>query len=227
MRTSLKLMLAQLGLTLLTYALPVFLASGLRLWPSAWIFLASWFGFWLSILVWLYRQNPALFQERMQLRSSGQKGVDKLLGPLVNVSLFCWLLFTSFDAGRFHWSPVTVWLQVLGLFVLLGAFFLYFLTFRDNAFLSPLVRVQEERGQRVISSGPYRFVRNPMYAATLAVIPGASLLLGAWYGILAGLLVAFVLACRAVLEERALQKELPGYADYRRQVKYRLIPYVW
>jgi len=79
----------------------------------------------------------------------------------------------------------------------------------------------------VISTGPYHYVRHPMYAATLVFVIGTPLLLGAWYGILVGPIVALVLAWRAVLEERTLQKELPGYLEYMAQVKYRLIPFVW
>ena len=227
MKVNIKLVVAQGAITLLIYALPLFLPAGIRAWPAAWIFLMLWFGFWFFVLVWLFKQNPGLFWERMRLQASDQKGWDKIVGPLIYVSLFLWLLFTAYDAARFHWSPVPVWLQGLGGIILICSFFLFFLTFRENAYLSPLVRVQQDRGQTVISTGPYPSVRHPMYAATLIFVIGTPLLLGAWYGILVGPIVALVLAWRAVLEERTLQKELPGYLEYTAQVKYRLIPFVW
>jgi protein-S-isoprenylcysteine O-methyltransferase Ste14 len=224
---NIKLVLAQVASMLIIYALPIFLPVGIHAWTAAWVFLGLWFGFWVLILVWLFRQNPELFQERMRLGTSDQAGWDRIIGPLVDVSLVIWLLITSYDAGRFHWSSVPVWLQVLGAMILIGAFYLYFLTFRENSYLSPLVRVQGDRGQKVISTGPYHLVRHPMYASTLVVIVGASLLLGSWYGILGGLVVAFALGWRIIIEENTLKKELSGYREYMLQVKYRLIPYIW
>ncbi len=226
-RFDIKLLFAQVVLTLLIYALPVLLPAWPRVWPAAWIFLGLWFAFWLFILVWLLGHNPDLFRERMQLRAPNQKGWDRFVGPLLYLSLFLWLLFSSYDAGHFHWSHVALWVQAVGAMILIASFYLFFLTFRENSYLSPLVRIQDERGQTVISTGPYSVVRHPMYAATLAAVAGSSLLLGSWYGLCGGSIVALVLAWRVLLEERALQKELLGYADYMARVRHRLVPYVW
>jgi protein-S-isoprenylcysteine O-methyltransferase Ste14 len=133
----------------------------------------------------------------------------------------------SLDVVRFHWSPLPIWLEVVGAAILLGSFYLLFLTFRENAYLSTVVRIQQERGHAVISTGPYHYVRHPMYAAMLAFMVGTSLLLGSGYGLLLGTLFIAILAWRAVLEERALREQLQGYATYMAQVKYRLIPYIW
>ncbi len=111
--------------------------------------------------------------------------------------------------------------------VLLFSFYIFFLTFRENSYLSPVVRLQEERGQTVISTGPYHYVRHPMYAGIVAFAVGTPLLLGSWYGILFGLILVVLIARRAVLEERTLREELPGYAAYMARVRYRLIPHVW
>ncbi len=146
---------------------------------------------------------------------------------MIYVALFAWLLFVSFDAVRFRWSPVPGWLQVVGAVILLCSFYILFLTFRENSYLSPVVRVQEEREQTVISTGPYHYVRHPMYAAMVVFVVGTPLLLGSWYGILFGLIFVLVLARRAVLEEHTLRQELAGYEVYMTQVKYRLIPYLW
>jgi protein-S-isoprenylcysteine O-methyltransferase Ste14 len=226
-KSRISLVLAQVIVTLLIYALPVLIPSGFRAWASAWVFLGLWFGFWSLILLWLYLRNPDLFWERMLASTSGRKRWDKIVGPLLYVAVFAWLLFTAFDAGRFHWSPVASWVEVLGALILAASFVLFFLTFRENAYLSPVVRVQEDRGQVVVTSGPYRCLRHPMYAATLVFVLGTPLLLGAWYGILAGPIVALVLAWRAILEERTLKKELPGYEEYMARTRYRLIPLVW
>ena len=94
--------------------------------------------------------------------------------------------------------------------------------------VSPTVRIQSDRGQTVVSTGPYRYVRHPMYSAAILWTVGTALLLGSWYGLLFGLvLLDGLMIVRAVLEERTLRAELPGYDAYMARVKYRLIPRVW
>jgi protein-S-isoprenylcysteine O-methyltransferase Ste14 len=209
------------------FGLALFLPAGTMAWLAGWIFLLLFFGFLLAINLWLFKHNPGLLQERMRLGTSDQQGWDKLLFPLLILLFFGWLIFISLDAVRFHWSPVPVWLQLLGAIILLCSFYLLFLTFRENSYLSTVVRIQEDRGQTVVSTGPYHIVRHPMYTAILVFAVGTSLLLGSWYGVLSGLVLMILLAKRAMLEERTLRAELPGYAAYMVQVKYRLIPHIW
>jgi protein-S-isoprenylcysteine O-methyltransferase Ste14 len=109
----------------------------------------------------------------------------------------------------------------------LCSFYLFFLVFRENAFLSPAVRIQSDRGQTVVSTGPYQYVRHPMYATAIVFLVGTTLLLGSWYGLGLALILVLAIAYRATQEERTLSAELPGYDAYRKQVKYHLIPYVW
>ncbi len=124
-------------------------------------------------------------------------------------------------------SSLPRWLQVVGAIALVVSFILMSLVFRENSYLSATVRIQEERGQTVIFTGPYHYVRHPMYAGGLFMFLGTPLLLGSWYGLLLTLVFLPSMLVRAVLEERTLHQELPGYDAYMAQVKYRLIPYVW
>lgn len=227
MQINVRLFVVQsLGLFVI-FALALFLPADTLVWLAGWIYLALFFGFFLTVNAWLFRHNPSLLQERMSLGRADQKRWDKVLFPILLIFPFAWLVFISFDAVRFHWSPVSIWFQEAGVLVLLCSFYLFFLTFRENSFLSTVVRIQKEREHTVISTGPYRYVRHPMYAAFLLFMLGTPLLLGSWYGVLLGLAFMMVLARRAILEESTLQKELRGYADYMAQVKYRLIPYIW
>jgi protein-S-isoprenylcysteine O-methyltransferase Ste14 len=146
---------------------------------------------------------------------------------LFYVFFFAWLIVMPLDAVRFHWSWMPIWLQVVGAVAMVVSFILMSLVFRENAYLSGTVRVQQERGQTVITTGPYHYVRHPLYAGGLFLFLGTPLLLGSWYGFLLILLFLPALLVRAVLEERTLLQELPGYDAYMTQVKYRLIPYVW
>lgn len=209
------------------FALAIFLPAGTLAWPAAWVFLALFFGFYLALTIWLARSNPDLLQERLLLRTSDQQGWDKVLFPLLVLCSFAWLSFLAFDATRAHWLPVPVWLQIVGAVILLSAFVLLFLTFRENTYLSPVVRIQGERGHRVVTTGPYHYVRHPMYTAIAVFVVGTSLLLGSWFGLPAGAVFVVMLARRAMLEERTLQAHLPGYATYMTEVKYRLIPHLW
>jgi protein-S-isoprenylcysteine O-methyltransferase Ste14 len=208
-------------------ALPLFLAAGTIAWPAGWIDLILLYGWLLIGILLLLKYNPGLLAERINISPPNQKAWDKVFVLLLNVFFFAWLVLMPLDAVRFHWSQVPLVLQVVGAVALVGSFLLISLTFRENSFLSPTVRIQEERGHTVVSTGPYHYVRHPMYAGGLLLFLGTPLLLGSWYGLLLVLVFIPGGAVRAVLEERALRKELAGYDAYMAQVKYRLIPYVW
>ena len=227
MQIDIKLLVLQSFGVFASFALALFLPAGTLAWLAGWIFLVLFFGFYLAVTIWLFQHNPSLLKERMRFKTSDQQGWDKVLFPLLLVVPLAWLMFMSLDAVRFHWSPVSAWLQIVGAVILVCSFFLLFLTFRENAYLSPVVRIQDDRGHAVVSTGPYQYVRHPMYAAILIFMVGTSLLLGSWYGVLFGLMLVGIVARRAVLEERTLRDELRGYAAYMAQVQYRIIPYVW
>ena len=210
------------------FGLALFLAAGTVVWPAGWAFLVLFFGFTIALSRWLLRHNPGLLTERMTgIGKPDQPAWDKVFFVVMEVFFLAWLVLMPLDAVRFRWSQMPGWLQVVGAVLLLGSFYLFFLTFRENPYLSPAVRVQTERGQTVISTGPYRYVRHPMYATVILFMVGTTLLLGSWYGLLLGLILVVAIAFRAVQEERVLRAELPGYDAYMAQVKYRLIPYVW
>jgi protein-S-isoprenylcysteine O-methyltransferase Ste14 len=211
----------------LLMAVSLFLPAGTFAWPAMWIFLILLHGWLLVGIGLLLKHNPGLLEERLRFSQSNQKTWDKVLLPVYQLVLFAWLVFMPLDAVKYHWSQMPIVLRVVGALLLITSFILISLTFRENAFLSALVRVQHGRGQTVISSGPYRYLRHPMYAGGLLLFLGTPLLLGSWCGLLLVVLLILVVAVRAILEERVLRDELPGYAAYMKQVKYRLIPYVW
>jgi protein-S-isoprenylcysteine O-methyltransferase Ste14 len=132
------------------------------------------------------------------------------------------------DAQQFGWSPVfPLWLEALGGAGLIGSFFLFFRSYTDNTFLSPLVRIQKDREQRVVSTGVYRFVRHPMYLGGILMFLGAPVLLGSFLGVLVGLALTILLMARILGEEAMLTQELEGYREYTKAVRYRLVPFLW
>jgi protein-S-isoprenylcysteine O-methyltransferase Ste14 len=209
------------------FALALFIPAGTLAWPAGWIFLLLFFGFYVTVTVWLFKHNPGLMAERLRWGTSDQQGWDKLLFPMLLIFPFAWMVFMALDAARFHWFHLPIWVQAVGVAILLGSFDLIFLAFRENSYASPVVRIQEDRGQKVISTGPYHYVRHPMYSGIVLFAVGSPLLLGSSYGVLGGFLFVAILARRAVLEERTLRENLPGYVAYMEQVKYRLIPWIW
>ena len=227
MTVNLKLLIVETVGTYLVFGLALFLAAGTIAWLSGWVFLILFLGFTIGVTQWLLRHSPELLKERMTgIGKPNQPIWDKVFFVAVEVCFLAWLVLMPLDAVRFHWSQMPGWLQVVGAVLLLCSFYLFFLTFRENPYLSPAVRLQTERGQRVISTGPYHYVRHPLYAGVIPFVVGTTFLLGSWYGLL-GLILVVGIAFRAIQEERMLQQELAGYDAYMARVKYRLIPYVW
>jgi protein-S-isoprenylcysteine O-methyltransferase Ste14 len=205
----------------------LFLPAGTVLWPAGWIFLILLLGFSIVNFGMLYTSNPDLLRERLSLSHPNQKTSDKVLTSVNGLLGLAWLVLMPLDAVRFHWSHMPLFLQIIGTIVLVSFMPLAILTFRENAFLALMVRVQKERGQTVISTGPYHYVRHPLYSSALLFFLATPLLLGSWYGLLFVPIVIAGLVGRTLLEERVLREGLPGYATYMKQVKYRFIPYVW
>jgi len=203
--------------------------SGKWLWLQGWIFSIWFLGLCYFTIIYLYLYDPALLEERYRKPGSGEeKGWDKYLVYILFSSFVVWFVIMPLDAQRFVWtSNFPIWLEPLGLIFLTGSAFFLFRSYKDNAFVSPLVRIQSERDQKVVSTGVYGFVRHPMYLGGILLFIGAPLLLGSVYGLIIGIFLSFLLVARIIGEEKMLVEELEGYVDYKKKVKYRLIPYVW
>jgi len=206
----------------------LFVGAGSWRWPQGWAFLAIFTIGSVLFCVWLYFVDPALLAARAgPVIQKGQARWDQVFMICALLAWNVWLVFMAVDAQRWQSSHMPLGLNVLGGLFVVAGFAATVPVFRANTFAAPVVRVQGERGQRVIDSGPYAIVRHPMYAAALLYLIGMPLLLGSWYGL--GVLPFLILGLvpRMVLEERTLARELPGYADYLARVRWRLVPYVW
>jgi protein-S-isoprenylcysteine O-methyltransferase Ste14 len=206
------------------------LAAGDWGWPQAWAFLGEVAVSTFAVNAWLLRHDPALLASRLSAPvQSDQRPWDRIFmaaGALVFVS---WLVLCAMDARRFAWSLVPLWTQALGAVLIALCMIVIWQTFRFNTFAAPQIRVQTDREQRVITDGPYRIVRHPMYAAALLMFVGTPFLLGSWWGLLfvpVGA-IGIGIGIRAVGEERMLHRELTGYDDYARQVRFRMVPGLW
>ena len=223
----LKLIIQTLVVYALTAAL-LFVAAGTWRWPQAWVFVVEMMASGIAIGIWLARHDPALLAERMSSPlQRDQERLDKLFMLSVIVLWCAWLVFMALDAARFRWSHLPAWTEAIGALLILVAMYACFLTFRENSFAAPVVKYQQERGQTVVTTGPYRHVRHPMYAGMSLLFVGVPLLLGSGYGLALAPVWIALLACRIPIEERMLREKLPGYADYAARVRWRLVPGVW
>jgi protein-S-isoprenylcysteine O-methyltransferase Ste14 len=212
---------------LLLVALPLFLAAGTLAWPAAWIFVALFMAGTVALSLWLQRHDPALLAERLKgVYQEGQPRWDKGLITGAVCLWPAWLVIIGLD-HRFGWSEVPLPIVPLGYAAYLVGNALLFLVFRANTFLAPVVRLQGERHHRLVSSGPYAIVRHPMYSGALLLFFAVPLMLGSGWGLVAALPLSAVLVVRTMLEDATLARALEGYDEYRRRVRWRLVPGIW
>lgn len=205
----------------------LFASAGTLHWLSAWVFLLTCAVLGPLCGWWLYRVDPALLAERLRpVLQRNQPAADKVFMTVFVAAMLAWLAAMGLDR-RHLFSDVPASLQVLGLalFVLSTLFILW--VFRENSFAAPVVKLQTERAQSVISTGPYAYVRHPMYSGMILFFASVPLILGSWWGLAIAPLFLVLLAVRIRIEERTLIAGLPGYADYAARVRYRLLPGLW
>ena len=197
-------------------------------WWQGWLYSLLLFAAGIGGHVWAERRHPGLMAERQNPESIGKaKAWDKLLAPLMAFGIgFPMVVVAGLD-HRYHWSPgFPPWSIVLG-FILISAGYAFAVwAMAENRFFSSVVRIQTDRGHVVCDSGPYRFVRHPGYAGNILALFGIVLALGSVWTLVPAVVVSVISVIRTVLEDRTLHEELPGYRDYARRVRYRLIPWV-
>ncbi len=204
----------------------LFVSAGRLDWLQAWIFLLAYGVFLFIYAVWVLRNDPGQLTERSQM-GPNVKSWDKIILSIYSILLLAMLLIAGLDAGRFRWATVSPVLQGLGWMGLLLAGSWIGWTAYANTFLSRYVRIQTDRNQQVISSGPYHWVRHPMYAGIILMMLVTPLALGSGWAVLPGGLIGILFVIRTALEDRTLQAELPGYRGYTQRVRYRLFPKLW
>lgn len=175
MNVNIRMLVAEIVGLFLVFALALFLPAGTIDWIAGWCFLVLFFGFTIVMSLWLLRHDPGLLQERMTgLKRPDQKASDKVLMRLITICFIAWLVLMSLDAVRFHWSQMPVWIQVVGAIVLIGSFTYSTLFIAKTRTFRQQYVSREERGQTVVSTGPYHYVRHPYYSASFLFIMGTT-----------------------------------------------------
>jgi protein-S-isoprenylcysteine O-methyltransferase Ste14 len=224
--TSLNLRALRSSLTGLALLLALlFIPAGTVQYWQAWVFTAVFFVCTTAITVWLARHNPVLLERRMKVGPGAEgQGPQKIIMSLALASWIALLLVPGLDR-RFGWSSMPAVFSLLGDAAVVFGFLVTFRVLQVNSYSAATVQVVE--GQQVISSGPYAWVRHPMYAGVLPLLGGMPLALGSWWALCALLPFPPVLIWRLLDEEDYLRDRLPGYADYCRRVRHRLLPGIW
>lgn len=200
----------------------LFLPAGTLEYANAWVFIALLFIPMLVLGIVLFVKAPELLEKRLNAKESEntQKGVVALSG-LLFVGGF---VVAGFDF-RFGWSRVPTWAEMIASVILLVAYALYAEVMRENAYLSRTIEVK--KGQKVVDTGLYGIVRHPMYAVTLWLFLAIPIVLGSLWALLCFFPYIAVIAVRIVNEEKVLEAELDGYAEYKKRVRYRIAPFIW
>jgi protein-S-isoprenylcysteine O-methyltransferase Ste14 len=203
----------------------IFIPAGTFDYWQAWLFLACYFAASLVVSAWLIRNDPALLERRMRGGpfAEGERS-QKIIMSFASIGFVGMLVVPGLD-HRFGWSHIPAPVALLGDLLLLAGWLGILQVFRANTYAAATIQVAS--GQTVVSTGPYAVVRHPMYAAALLMLLGIPVALGSWWGVLVWAAVLPALAWRLLDEERLLMRDLAGYADYRRKVRWRLIPYLW
>jgi protein-S-isoprenylcysteine O-methyltransferase Ste14 len=226
--TALKQLVFSIFYLLIFVFIPLYLSGDTR-WMEGWIFSSVFFLGSLGTVIYLYLKDPALLNERFGSPvQKQQKSWDKGLLVIFFLSFTFWYAIMPLDARRYGWSgEFPIWLKIVGFVLFVAGFYFLFGAMRENTFAAPVVKMQKERGQKVISTGLYGIVRHPMYAGGTLLFLGGPLLLGSIYGLAVGVLLTVMLAVRILGEEQMLKQELEGYTQYMTKVRWRMIPFVY
>ena len=213
-----------IGLPLALLAL-IFLPVGRLDWTPGWIFILFLFTVYGVAVLVLKRVNPAIFRARNRFQA-GTKRWDVILVSLICLGLVAEIPVATLDSGRMSWSAMPISVVILG-YILGAGIALGTWAQAVNRFFEPGVRLQRERGQHVISTGPYAFVRHPGYVSAIMVFAGLALALASWWALIPAAWATALLILRTSWEDALLHAELEGYADYARRVRFRLAPGLW
>ena len=204
----------------------LFIPAGTFKYWQAWAYLGIFFLGAFASTIYLMKNDPKLLERRTKAGPIAEKETSqKIIQTITALGFIAMLVLPALDY-RFHWWPqVPFFAEIIGDALVAIGFIIIFIVFKQNSFASATIEIAPE--QKVVSAGLYSFVRHPMYMGALILFIGMILSLGSWWGLVAFLLMLPALIWRIFDEEKFLTKNLPGYAEYKNKVRYRLVPFIW
>ena len=207
---------------LLMVALLIFLPAGTLCYTHGWLFVGLLFVPMLIAGLVMLAKSPEFLKKRLDAKE--KQGTQKSVVAISGLMFVAGFVVAGLDF-RFGWSHMPAWVTIIASVLFLVAYALYAEVMRENAYLSRTIKVEE--GQTVVDTGLYGIVRHPMYAVTILLFLMIPIVLGSWYALIAFAVYPILIVVRLKAEEELLTKELPGYAEYKQKVKYRIIPFIW
>lgn len=207
---------------LLVVGLLIFLPAGTISYTYGWLLIGLLFGPMLIAGFVMMAKSPEFLKKRLDAKE--KQGTQKGVVAFSGLMFIMGFVLAGLDF-RFHWSAVPIWVVIIASVLFLIAYALYAEVMRENAYLSRTIKVEE--GQTVVDTGMYGVVRHPMYAVTILLFLMIPLVLGSWYALITFAFYPAIIIVRLKDEEELLTRELPGYAEYKQKVKYRIIPFIW
>ena len=205
----------------------LFWSSGDWTWGWGWalvVVYAVWVG---ANAVLLIPRHPELLAERAQRSINGMKSWDKTVTSIIGIFTLLKYILAGLDFRNGWSAPIPVCVHIVALLISAFGYALGTLAMTENAFFSMIVRYQEDRGHQVCNTGPYKFVRHPAYIGTILFELLVPLMLGSWWTLIPGGLIAILMLIRTSLEDKTLQEELPGFKSFTQETRYRLVPGIW
>ena len=206
-------------------ALALFLPAGTIFWLQGWIYLVIMICFSTSLLTYLTKKDPELLKARAKTKST--ESWDNKLGAIGTPFYILLYVIPGFDAVRFKWSNIPLIINIIGFVGMIVATALFILVMRENRYLSRVVEIQEKRGHKVITTGPYRIIRHPMYVSVIILYISHCIALGSLFSLIPCAIIILMIIFRTIHEDKMLHDQLDGYKEYAQRTRYKLIPGVW
>jgi protein-S-isoprenylcysteine O-methyltransferase Ste14 len=206
-------------------ALALFLPAGTIFWLQGWIYIAIMITFSTSLLTYLSKKDPELLKSRAKTKTT--ESWDKKIGFIGTPFFIFMYILPGFDAVRFQWSKLPFYVNIIGFIGMIIAVVTFSLVLRENAYLSRVVEIQEERGHKVITTGPYKIVRHPMYVAVIVLYISHCIALGSLFALIPCACIIITIIFRTIREDKMLHEQLDGYKEYAQKTRYKLIPGIW
>ncbi|MHA2282478.1 MAG: methyltransferase family protein [Promethearchaeota archaeon] len=206
-------------------ALALFIPAGTIFWLQGGIYIIIMITFSAAYLTYLKKKDPELLKARAKTKTT--ESWDKKIGIIAGIFFLAMYIIPGFDAVRFCWSSLPLSINIIGFVGMFLGIIFFLLVSRENTYLSRVVEIQEERGHKVITTGPYKIVRHPMYLAVIVLYTFHCLALGSLYSLIpcTGFIISIIF--RIYYEDKKLHEELEGYKEYAKKTRYKLIPGIW
>ena len=212
------------------FATAILWPAGTWQWWEAWVMIVMWTVYGVVTTHYLLRHDPALLAERLNFLPlhKEQKDWDKVLMSLFFIAGIGLYLIPGFDVVRYEWSEsLPEWMKILAMLIHLPCFLLLGWVMRENTYLSQVVKIDKDRGHKVVTTGPYALVRHPMYTIVIVLLFALPVALGSRFALILAVFLTLLLIIRTYFEDRTLHAELKGYPEYAKHTRYRLIPGIW